>query len=65
MADLEPNKKLNKKRAEIEIGSLQLNLQRFELRFMEIDAEKISLQENIASTHKRIEEIQKSLTEDK
>jgi predicted nucleic acid-binding Zn-ribbon protein len=57
MADLDPNKKLNKKRMEIEIGGLQLNLQRFELRFMEIEEEKVKLQENIDSTNKRIEEI--------
>lgn len=63
MVDNDPNKKLNTKRMQIELGSLQLNLQRFELRFMEIDEEKIKLQENIDSTNKRIVEIQKILSE--
>lgn len=63
MADLDPNQRLNKKRMEIEVGSLKLNLQRFELRFMEIEEEKIKVQENIDSTNKRIEEIQKVLGE--
>jgi len=65
MVDIDPNKKLNDKRLQIEIGTLQLNLQRFELRFMEIDAEKIKLQENIDASNKRIAEIQKVLTEGK
>jgi hypothetical protein len=65
MSDNDPNKKLNDKRLQIEVGTLQLNLQRFELRFMEIDAEKIKLQENIDATNKRIAEIQKVLTEGK
>ena len=63
MADLEPNKRLNRKRMEIEVGSLQLNLQRFELRFMEIEEEKVKLQENIDSTNKRIDEIRHILGE--
>ena len=63
MADLEPNKKLNRKRSEIEVSSLQLNLQRFELRFMEIEVEKVQLKENIDSTNKRIAELQKVLLE--
>jgi hypothetical protein len=58
MTDIDPNKKLNDKRLQIEMGTMQLNLQRFELRFMEIDEEKIKLQENINSTNKRITEIQ-------
>jgi len=57
MGDNDPNKKLNDKRLQIELGTMQLNLQRFELRFMEIDVEKIKLQENIDSTNKRIVEI--------
>jgi hypothetical protein len=65
MVDIDPNKKLNDKRLQIEVGTLQLNLQRFELRFMEIDAEKIKLQENIDASNKRIAEIQKVLTEGK
>jgi hypothetical protein len=62
MSDNEPNKKLNDKRLQIEVSALQLNLQRFELRFMEIDEEKVKLQENIVASNKRIAEIQNILT---
>jgi predicted nucleic acid-binding Zn-ribbon protein len=61
MADIVPNKKLNDKRLQIEMGTMQLNLQRFELRLMEIDEEKIKLNENIDASTKRIVEIQKLL----
>jgi hypothetical protein len=57
MSDNDPNKKLNDKRLQIEMGTLQLNLQRFELRLMEMDVEKIKLQENVDSSTQRIAEI--------
>lgn len=57
MSDNDPNKKLNDKRLEIEMGTLQVNLQRFELRLMEMEAEKEKLQENATSSIKRIAEI--------
>jgi hypothetical protein len=62
MTDIDPNKKLNEKRLQIEAGTLQLNLQRFELRLMEIDVEKVKIQENIDASNKRITEIQSLLT---
>ena len=65
MSDNDHIKRLNNKRLQIEMGTMQLNLQRFELRFMEIDEEKIKLQENIEASNKRIAEIQKLLSEDK
>jgi hypothetical protein len=58
MSDNDPNKKLNDKRLQIEAGSMQLNIQRFELRLMEIETEKLKLQENIDSSTKRIAEIE-------
>lgn len=61
MSDNDPNKKLNDKRLQIEMGTLQLNLQRFELRLMEMDVEKTKLQENIESSTKRIAEIKELL----
>ena len=61
MADITSNKKLNDKRLQIEMGTMQLNLQRFELRFMEIEEEKIKLQENIDASNKRILEIKSLL----
>jgi predicted nucleic acid-binding Zn-ribbon protein len=63
MADKGPNKELNRKRTQIEISSLRLNLERFELRFMEIEDEKIKLQENIDSTNKRLDELKVILGE--
>jgi hypothetical protein len=58
MADLDPNKKLNDKRMQIEANSIKLNIERLELRLMEIDAEKIKIAENIESSNKRIAEIE-------
>lgn len=44
---------------------LQLNLQRLELRVMEIDEEKVKIAENTEASNKRIGEIQKILSEGK
>jgi hypothetical protein len=57
MSDNDPNKGLNDKRLKIEADTMSLNIQRFELRLMEIDVERTKLQENIASSNKRIAEI--------
>jgi len=64
MSDNDPNKRLNRKRVQIEIGTLQLNLQRFDLRLMEIEEEKIKLQENIDASNARILELQTSLSQE-
>jgi hypothetical protein len=63
MSDNDPNKKINNKRLQIEADTMRLNIQRFELRFLEIETEKEKLQENIVASTKRIEEIQKVLIE--
>lgn len=63
MSDNDPNKKLNLKRLQVELFGIQLNLQRLELRLMEIDEEKVKIAENVASSNKRISEIQKILSE--
>lgn len=65
MSDNDPSKKLNLKRLQVEMFSIQLNLQRLELRLMEIDEEKVKIAENVESSNKRITEIQKLLTGDK
>ena len=65
MADIGPNSRLNRKRVQIEVGTLQLNLQRFDLRLMEIEEEKIKVQENIDASNKRIGELQISLDQEK
>jgi hypothetical protein len=61
MSDNDPNKKLNDKRLSIEADTMRLNIQRFELRMMEIEVEKEKLQENIDSSTKRIAEIKNLL----
>jgi hypothetical protein len=63
VSDNDPNKKLNLKRLQIEMFGLQLNLQRLELRVMEIDDEKVKISENVEASNKRIAEIQKILSE--
>lgn len=65
MSDNDPSKKLNLKRLQIEMFGIQLNLQRLELRVMEIEEEKIKIAENVEASNKRIGEIQKILNEDK
>jgi hypothetical protein len=65
MSDNDPNKKLNLKRLQVEMFGIQLNIQRLELRLMEIDEEKNKIAENVEASNKRIGEIQKLLGEDK
>lgn len=59
MSDNDPNFKLNRKRMQVEALGLQLNIQRYELRLMEIEDEKAKIAENIDSSLKRISEIEK------
>jgi hypothetical protein len=61
MSDNNPSKNLNKKRLSVELNSMALNIQRVELRHMELEEEKIKLDENIAASNKRILEIQEQL----
>lgn len=63
MSDNDPNKKLNNKRLSVELSTMKLNLERFDLRLMELDEEKVKINENIDATNKRIKEIDKILTE--
>lgn len=61
MSDIDPNKKLNDKRLAIESSSMKLNLERYELRLMEIEEEKKKITENMEASIKRIAEIQNLL----
>ena len=63
MADITPNAALNRKRLAVEVGSLRLNLERFELREMELAEEQLRLKENKEATLKRIAEIEKQIQE--
>jgi hypothetical protein len=65
MSDNDPNKKLNSKRQQVELFGIQLNIQRLELRLMEIEEEKLKIAENIDSSTKRIAELQKMISEGK
>lgn len=58
MSDNDPNRRLNIKRLQVESGSMVLNIQRMELRLMELDDEKVKIQENMDASNKRILEIQ-------
>lgn len=61
MSDNDPNKLLNKKRLSVELSSMRLNLERFDLRIMELDEEKIKINENKEATNKRILELETQL----
>lgn len=61
MSDNDPNKGLNDKRLKVESVNMLLNIQRLELRLMEIEVEKVKVQENMDASNKRILEIKKLL----
>ena len=61
MADKMPNNLLAKKRLAVELGTMNVNLDRMDLRLMELDAEKDSVKENMEATKKRIIEITEQL----
>jgi hypothetical protein len=63
VSDNDPNQQLNDKRLRVESTSMTLNIQRLELRLMEIEVEKAKVLENMDSSNKRIGEIKKLLGE--
>jgi hypothetical protein len=65
MSDHDPNKRLNTKRMQVEVFGLQLNIQRLELRMMEIEDEKVKIAENVEAATKRIAELQNTLNQEK
>ena len=65
MADIKTNVDLNKKRLSVELSAMRLNLERADLRLMELDDEKARINENKESTAKRIVELQEQLQETK
>jgi hypothetical protein len=63
MGDMMPNLPLNKKRLQVEANSMRLNLDRFDLREMELVEEQQKLKENREATLKRIAELEKQIQE--
>ena len=61
MADKTPNYTVEMKRQQIEIGTMKLNLERMDLRILEIEDEKIKIAENREATEKEIVNMQTNL----
>ena len=61
MADLGPNSELNKKRLSVHVTEMKLQLERFDLRKMEIQEELRKIEENIKATNLDITNTQDSL----
>jgi phage-related tail protein len=51
MADLGPNQELNRKRLQVHVTEMNLQLERFDLRKMEIQEELRKIEENIKATN--------------
>jgi hypothetical protein len=61
MADIDPNKELNKKRLLVHVTEMKLQLERFDLRKMEVAEELRKIEENIAATNLDIKKTQDSI----
>jgi hypothetical protein len=61
MADLDPNKELNKKRLSVHVTEMKLQLERLDLRKMEIGEELRKIDENITATNLDISKTQESI----
>ena len=62
MADIDPNKDLNKKRLQVHVTEMNLQLERFDLRKMEIREELRKIEENVKATTLDIQNTQDSIT---
>lgn len=63
MSDITPNAALNKKRLQVEASTMRLNLERFDLRELELAEEQSKLHDNKEATLKRIVELEKQIQE--
>ena len=61
MADIDPNKELNKKRLQVHVTEMKLQLERFDLRKMEVAEELRKIDENIAATNLDIKKTQETI----
>ena len=62
MADVTPNYRLEKKRLELERGSILLSIQRQELRLFEIEDEKDKVAYNIELLQKNISDLEEKIS---
>jgi phage-related tail protein len=62
MGDIMPNQDLNKKRLQVHVTEMKLQLERFDLRKMEIQEELRKIDENIKATNLDIANTQDSIT---
>ena len=61
MADIGPNLNLNIKRLQVHVTEMKLQLERFDLRKMEVAEELRKIDENIAATNLDISKTQESI----
>lgn len=61
MADLDHNKELNKKRLQVHVTEMKLQLERFDLRKLEVAEELRKIEENITATNLDISKTQESI----
>lgn len=61
MSDIKPNLPLRRMQVQVKISELQLNLQRMDLRKMELDDERVKIDLNVEATNKSIQDLQKQL----
>jgi hypothetical protein len=61
MADIKPNLELRKRQIQVRILELQLNLQRMDVRKMELDDEKSKIDTNIEATKIALKDLEKEL----
>jgi len=61
MSDLGPNQDLNKKRLSVHVTEMKLQLERFDLRKMEVADELRKIEENIAAAILDINKTQESI----
>jgi hypothetical protein len=62
MADLDPNKELNRKRLSVYVTERKLQLERLDLRKMEIAEELKKIEENIKATNLDIQNTQDQIS---
>jgi hypothetical protein len=62
MTDITPNQDLNKKRLSVHVTEMKLQLERLDLRKMEIAEELRKIDENIKATNLDIQNTQDSIT---
>lgn len=61
MADLDHNKELNKKRLQVHVTEMKLQLERFDLRKLEVAEELRKIEENITATNLDINKTQDAI----